>query len=92
MDELECKMKTFKRVIAKKNVNNDSKADSDEDFIEVRNKRDVEAAVKAEDHAMGINFYPAVNQPSTSKGINKPSTSKVIGRQFFLSISICLLH
>ena len=79
MDELEYKMKTFKTVIAKKIVNNDSKADSDEDFIEVRNKFDVEAAVKAEDHAMGINFYPAVNQPSTSKDIKEPTTSKVIG-------------
>merc|ERR1719464_103443 len=56
MDEVESKLKPFKAVIKQKRVISDSEAYRDE------------VIVKAEDHLLGINFYPAVNQPSTSKG------------------------
>ncbi len=46
-----------------------SNDDSDDDFIEVRDKSGFEASVQAEDHLLGIDFYPAINQPSTSKGL-----------------------
>ena len=59
MDEVEFKLKPFKAVIKQKRVISDSEAYRDE------------VIVKAEDHLLGINFYPAVNQPSTSKGPGK---------------------
>ena len=59
MDEVESKLKTFKAIIKHKRVTSDSEAYIDE------------VIVKAEDHLLGINFYPAVNHPSTSKGTGK---------------------
>jgi len=66
MDEVESKLKPFKAVIKQKRVISDSEAYGDE------------VIVKAEDHLLGINFYPAVNQPSTSKGPERiePSRAK----------------
>lgn len=66
MDEVESKLKTFKAVIKHKRVTSDSEAYIDE------------VIVKAEDHLLGINFYPAVNHPSTSKGTVRiePSRAK----------------
>ena len=61
MDEVESKLKPFKAVIKQKRVISDSEAYRDE------------VIVKAEDHLLGINFYPAVNQPSTSKGTGNRS-------------------
>jgi len=80
MDEVESKLKSFEKIIAHKaesRSNDDSNDDSDDDFIEVKDKSGYEARVQAEDHLLGIDFYPTFNQPSTSKGFTQPRQESV---------------
>ena len=71
-DNTEIKLKPFERVLKMKlkQVNNIESDNSDDenadDFIEVQEKSGYEAAVRAEDHLLGIDFY---SRPSTSKGV-----------------------
>ena len=74
IDEVESKCEPFEKTLKSKkfkrkseNADDDSDETDDEDFIEVEEKSGFEATVQAEDHLMGIDFYPAFNKPSTSK-------------------------
>ena len=73
-DALEAKLQPFQKVLKQKrqidNDNSDNADSDDSDFIEVEPKPGFEAtaAVQAEHHLMGIDFY---NQPSTSKPIGE---------------------
>jgi len=76
LDEVECKLKAFDKVLAHKILESDSDDEDSDDFIEVADKSGFEATVQAEDHLLGINFYPSMNQPSTSKGLGSIDQSR----------------
>ncbi len=74
LDSIEDKAKPLKHLLqtSRKKDSQDS-SDDDDDFIEVEEKQGYEETVRAEDHAMGINFYSSP-RPSTSAAVTTSKT------------------